>query len=263
MEEIKEEDAPQSEPQSEVPVEPSIQEGAVADGDASGEAKVAESATAPEAPEPGAAADTPAETEPGEADPSKLKLVPEDENKRWYIVHTYSGYEQKVKLSIMRLLETYKKSKKPRDKRIASYFGQILIPTENVVELVKGKRKTTTRKFFPGYILVQMEDNEESRHFVRETPKVSGFVGGGREPTPISEEELNRIQRQQTEGAERPKPKVQFEHGESIRVIHGPFANFTGVVEDVKPEKGKVKVLVTIFGRATPVELSFVEVEKT
>lgn len=191
------------------------------------------------------------------------KPVPEDPNKRWYIVHTYSGYEQKVKLSLERQLQTYRKSKVARDKRIASYIGEILIPTENVVELVKGQRKTTTRKFFPGYILVQMEDNEESRHFVRETPKVSGFVGGGREPTPISKEELGRILRQQTEGAERPKPKVQFEHGENIRVINGPFANFTGVVEDVKPEKGKVKVLVTIFGRATPVELSFVEVEKT
>jgi transcriptional antiterminator NusG len=108
-----------------------------------------------------------------------------------------------------------------------------------------------------------MENNDESRHFVRETPKVSGFVGGGREPTPISDEELQRILRQQSEGAERPKPKVQFERGENIRVIHGPFSNFTGVVEDVKPEKGKVKVLVTIFGRATPVELSFVEVEKS
>ena len=269
MEEIKE-NGPEGKPQSEAPaeasIEPSIEKGAAADAQASGEETVAESALVPGASEPEAPVETPAETEAGETAvdaASTPKLAPEDENKRWYIVHTYSGYEQKVKLSIMRLLETYKQSKKARDKRIASYFGEILIPTENVVELVKGKRKTTSRKFFPGYILVQMEDNEESRHFVRETPKVSGFVGGSREPTPISGEELDRIHRQQTEGAERPKPKVQFEHGESIRVIHGPFANFTGVVEDVKPEKGKVRVLVTIFGRATPVELSFVEVEKT
>ncbi|MDP3938711.1 MAG: transcription termination/antitermination protein NusG [Deltaproteobacteria bacterium] len=182
---------------------------------------------------------------------------------QWYIAHTYSGYEQKVRLSLVKQLEMYRASKNPRHRQIASYFGEILIPTENVVELVKGQRRTSSRKFFPGYILVQMESNDESRHFVRETPKVSGFVGGGTEPPPISEEELRRILKQQTEGAERPKPKVQFERGEAIRVVHGPFANFTGVVEDVKPEKGKVKVLVTIFGRATPVELSFVEVEKT
>jgi len=209
-----------------------------------------------------AEAESEAEAEAGEA-PPREPVPASDGKKHWYIVQTYSGYEQKVKLSLEKQLEKYRDSKNARHRQIVSYFGDILIPTENVVELVKGQRKTSSRKFFPGYILVQMESNDESRHFVRETPKVSGFVGGATEPTPISEEELHRILRQQTEGAERPKPKVQFERGENIRVVHGPFANFTGVVEDVKPEKGKVKVLVTIFGRATPVELSFVEVEKT
>jgi transcriptional antiterminator NusG len=204
-----------------------------------------------------------AEPSPEEAPAAKRARPPEDGKKKWYIVHTYSGYEQKVKLSIEKQIEKFRSSRQAQQRQIAGYFGEILIPTENVVELVKGQRKTSTRKFFPGYILIQMENNDESRHFIRETPKVSGFVGGGREPTPISDEELQRILRQQTEGAERPKPKVQFERGENIRVIHGPFSNFTGVVEDVKPEKGKVKVLVTIFGRATPVELSFVEVEKS
>jgi transcriptional antiterminator NusG len=215
-------------------------------------------AAEPEASEAGAEPGA----EPEEAPAPAPAAPPEDDNKSWYIVHTYSGYEQKVKLSIEKQIEKFRSSKQARFRQIASYFGDILIPTENVVELVKGQRKTSKRKFFPGYIMIQMENNDESRHFIRETPKVSGFVGGGREPAPISEDELQRILRQQSEGAERPKPKVQFERGENIRVIHGPFSNFTGVVDDVKPEKGKVKVLVTIFGRATPVELSFVEVEK-
>jgi transcriptional antiterminator NusG len=193
-------------------------------------------------------------------------LAPEppktDVEKKWYIVHTYSGYEQKVKQSLEKQIDKLRRSKQDRHRRLANYFGEILIPTENVVELVKGQRRQSTRKFFPGYILVQMELNDESWHMVRETPKISGFVGGTKEPTPITEEELTRILRQEKEGAERPKPRIQFERGENVRVVTGPFANFTGVVEDVKPEKAKVKVLVTIFGRATPVELSFIEVEK-
>ncbi len=202
------------------------------------------------------------ETALGEIAQASPPVRAEDGKKRWYIVHTYSGYEQKVKQSIEKQIARLRASKLDRDRKLAGYFGEILIPTENVVELVKGQRRTTSRKFFPGYILVQMEGNQESWHLVRETPKISGFVGGTKEPTPITEEELNRILRQEKEGAERPKPKIQFERGENVRVVAGPFANFTGVVEDVKPEKAKVKVLVTIFGRATPVELSFIEVEK-
>lgn len=244
----------------------SATEGA-AEGDAQGTPAVPEAppVEAPPPEEPKEASEPEVASEPedppgGEA----AQAVAEDtSNKKWYIVQTYSGYEQKVKLSLEKQLQTLRTSKKERQRAVADYFGEILIPMENVVELVKGQRRTTSRKFFPGYILVQMDNNDESRHLVRETPKVSGFLGGGKEPTAISDVELNRIQKQQTEGAERPRPKVLFERGENIRVINGPFANFTGVVEDVKPEKGKVKVLVTIFGRATPVELSFVEVEKS
>jgi transcriptional antiterminator NusG len=219
------------------------------------------SAAAPELEEgrPGDLGEEAAVAQAGQTPPPAYAA---DEKKRWYIVHTYSGYEQKVKQSIEKQIARLRSSKLDRDQRLAGYFGEILIPTENVVELVKGQRRTTSRKFFPGYILVQMEGNQESWHLVRETPKISGFVGGTKEPTPITEEELNRILRQEKEGAERPKPKIQFERGENVRVVAGPFANFTGVVDDVKPEKAKVKVLVTIFGRATPVELSFIEVEK-
>jgi len=222
-------------------------------------------AEATEGPEPAAESEAAPEAaaRPAAVEEAPAQVVPpSDAGKKWYIVHTYSGYEQKVKQSLEKQIEKLRRSKQDRHRRLASYFGEILIPTENVVELVKGQRRQSTRKFFPGYILVQMALNDESWHMVRETPKISGFVGGTKEPTPITEEELARILRQEKEGAERPKPKIQFERGENVRVVTGPFANFTGVVEDVKPEKAKVKVLVTIFGRATPVELSFIEVEK-
>ena len=255
--------------------EPAIEESETpggAEGESSMPPEAAEIATAPEeivAEEaritPGSAAGAAAAAQAPEV-PSAEAAVPvlpkSDGRKKWYIVHTYSGYEQKVKQSLEKQIEKLRKSKQDRHRRLAAYFGEILIPTENVVELVKGQRRQSTRKFFPGYILVQMELNDESWHMVRETPKISGFVGGTKEPTPITDEELNRILRQEKEGAERPKPKIQFERGENVRVVTGPFANFTGVVDDVKPEKAKVKVLVTIFGRATPVELSFIEVEK-
>ena len=255
MEEKKQENSlPATEPEAEAT--PPVTEGAAEAAPAVPEAPPVE-APPPEEPE---GASEPEGPPGGEAAPA----VPEDvTDKKWYIVQSYSGYEQKVKLSLEKQLQTLRASKQKRQRAVADYFGEIVIPMENVVELVKGQRRTSSRKFFPGYILVQMDNNDESRHLVRETPKVSGFLGGGKEPTAISDVELSRIQKQQTEGAERPRPKVLFERGENIRVINGPFANFTGVVEDVKPEKGKVKVLVTIFGRATPVELSFVEVEKS
>ena len=139
----------------------------------------------------------------------------------------------------------------------------MLIPSETVVELKKGERRTSSRKFFPGYILVQMELNNETWHIVKETPKVTGFVGGPTTPSSIPDEEVSKITTRMEEGVERPKPKVEFEVGETVRVIDGPFLNFTGVVEDVKPDKGKLKVMVSIFGRATPVELEFIQVEKT
>jgi transcriptional antiterminator NusG len=171
---------------------------------------------------------------------------------KWYGVHTYSSFENKVRLN---LLESIKNEK------MESSFEEILIPCETVVELKKGEKKTSSRKFFPGYILVKMELTDETWHLVKETAKVTGFVGGNT-PFPIADEEVNKITRRMEEGAEKPRPKVLFEVGETVRVIDGPFLNFSGVVEDVKPDKGKLRVTVTIFGRATPVELEFMQVEK-
>ena len=171
---------------------------------------------------------------------------------KWYGVHTYSSFENKVRLN---LLENIK------NEGMESSFEEILIPCETVVELKKGEKKTSSRKFFPGYILVKMELTDETWHLVKETAKVTGFVGGNT-PFPISDEEVQKITRRMEEGAEKPRPKVQFEVGETVRVIDGPFLNFSGVVEDVKPDKGKLRVTVTIFGRATPVELEFMQVEK-
>jgi transcriptional antiterminator NusG len=142
------------------------------------------------------------------------------------------------------------------------YFEEILIPSETVVELKKGEKKTSSRKFFPGYILLKMELTDETWHIVKETAKVTGFVGGNT-PFPIPDDEVNKIARRMEEGAEKPRPKVQFEVGETVRVVDGPFLNFSGIVEDVKPDKGKLRVTVTIFGRATPVELEFMQVEKS
>jgi transcriptional antiterminator NusG len=173
---------------------------------------------------------------------------------KWYGVHTYSGYENKVKLNL---------EERIRALGAEECFGKVLIPSETVIELKKGERRTSTRKFFPGYILVQMELNNDTWHIVKETPKVTGFVGGGTTPTPIPDDEVSKITTRMEEGVERPKPKVEFEVGETVRVIDGPFLNFTGVVEDVKPDKGKLKVMVSIFGRTTPVELEFIQVEKT
>lgn len=173
--------------------------------------------------------------------------------KKWYVVHTYSGYENKVKAALQERVKSNK---------MEECFSEILVPSEKIIGLVKGEKKTTSRKFFPGYILVNMELNESTWHLVKDTPKVTGFVGGTTTPPAISEEEVKKITRQMEEGAVRAKPKVLFDRGENVRVVDGPFTNFTGIVDEVKPEKGKLKVLVSIFGRATPVELDFVQVEK-
>ncbi len=173
--------------------------------------------------------------------------------KQWYIVHTFSGYEQKAKAALEERIKALGKQE---------YFSEILVPVEKVVELVKGKKKTSSRKFFPGYILVQMELNDDTWHVVKETPKVTGFVGG-KSPAPIPQTEVEEIKSQMAEGRLKPKPKVTFTEGESVRVTDGPFSNFNGTVETIKPEKGKVIVLVSIFGRATPVELDFTQVEKS
>ncbi len=173
--------------------------------------------------------------------------------KKWYVVHTYSGYENKVKAALEERIKSLGKEE---------LFGEILIPTEKVVEMVKGQKRTSSRKFFPGYIIVNMELNDETWHIVKSIPKVTGFVGGQKTPVPISDDDVKRITQQIEEGAVKPKPKVTFEKGENVRVVEGPFINFNGVVEEVKPDKGKLKVLVSIFGRPTPVELDFIQVEK-
>ncbi len=173
--------------------------------------------------------------------------------KQWYVVHTYSGYEHKAKAALEERIRSMGKQ---------DMFGDVLVPAEKVVELVKGQKKTSSRKFFPGYILVNMDLNDETWHIVKSTPKVTGFVGDATNPAPITEAEVREITDQMAAGAARPKPKVLFETGESVKVIDGPFQDFNGTVEEVKPEKGKLRVLISIFGRATPVELDFVQVEK-
>ncbi|MBW2201755.1 MAG: transcription termination/antitermination protein NusG [Deltaproteobacteria bacterium] len=172
---------------------------------------------------------------------------------KWYIVHVYSGFENKVKKSL--------------EERIASFtnpdkFGEVLVPTEQIVELVKGKRRESSRKFYPGYILVNMALDDDTWHVVNDTAKVTGFLGGRHKPTPLTDEEASYILNRMETGKLKPKPKYYFESGDEIRVIDGPFVNFNGTVEEVNPEKGKIRVLVSIFGRSTPVELEFVQVTK-
>lgn len=172
---------------------------------------------------------------------------------KWYVVHVYSGHEQKVKLA---LEEKINSSKRPEK------FGDILIPTENVVELKNGKKKESSRKFYPGYILLRMDLDNETWHIVNSTPKVTGFLGGKNKPAPISDKEAENIVDKMQQGKNKPQPKYFFEPGDEVRVVDGPFATFNGMVEEVSPEKEKIKVLVSIFGRATPVELNFIQVTK-
>ncbi len=171
----------------------------------------------------------------------------------WYVIHTYSGYEQKVKLS---LLEQFDRSESKER------LGEIVIPTEEVVEVRKGKKKISSRKFFPGYVLINVDMTQDIWYMIKDTPKVTGFLGGGATPVPLSEEEVKLIMEQMRGESTRLKPKVLFEKGEDVRVIEGPFVNFNGTVEDVNHDKGKVKVMVSIFGRATPVELEFPQIER-
>ncbi len=175
-------------------------------------------------------------------------------SKRWYVVHAYSGFEKSVQRA---LVERVARS------GMADMFGQILVPVEEVVEMKSGQKSVTERKFFPGYVLVEMEMNDDTWHLVKSTPKVTGFVGGtATKPTPISEKEVEKILHQMQEGVEKPRPKVLFEVGEMVRVKEGPFTDFNGSVESVNYEKSRLHVSVTIFGRATPVELEFSQVEK-
>jgi transcriptional antiterminator NusG len=172
---------------------------------------------------------------------------------RWYVIHVYSGFEKKVATAIREQSE---------QKGLADRFEEILVPTEEVVEVRRGAKVNSERKFFPGYVLVKMDMDDETWHLVRNTAKVTGFLGGRGRPSPITEAEAARIMHQVQEGIERPKPSITFEIGEQVRVCDGPFTSFNGTVEDVDEEKSRVKVAVSIFGRATPVELEYTQVEK-
>jgi transcriptional antiterminator NusG len=174
--------------------------------------------------------------------------------KHWYVVHAFSGFEKQVARSLDEHI---------RNAGMEDMFGEIMVPTEEVVEMRGGQKRTTQRKFFPGYVLVKMEMNDETWHLVKSVPKVTGFIGGtATKPAPITEKEAQAILQQVQEGVEKPRPKFSFEPGEQVRVVDGPFADFNGTVEDVNFEKAKLRVSVSIFGRMTPVELDFSQVEK-
>jgi transcriptional antiterminator NusG len=202
------------------------------------------------ASEPGESADTGA-SEDSSSSSQAASAAPVGE-KKWYIVHTYSGHENKAKLTLL---------ERVRNANLTEYFGDVLVPTESVMEVVKGQRRTTTRKFFPGYMFVQMVLDDRTFHLVKNTPKITGFLGGTK-PTPVPEREITGVQTNMTEGKVKPKARIVFEVGDSVRVIEGPFANFSATVEEVKTDKQKVKVSLSMFGRATSVELDFAQVEK-
>jgi transcriptional antiterminator NusG len=186
-------------------------------------------------------------------EPVAAAVFEPDSSKQWYIIHTYSGFEQKVADSLRGRAQAF---------GFADKIGQILIPTEEVVEVRSGKKVTSKRLMYPGYVLVEMEMNDDLWHAVKSTPRVTGFVGGGNTPVPLSASEVNDILYRQATSAERPRPKQTFEKGETVRITDGPFANFSGKVDEVNSERNTLRVLVTIFGRATPVELEFGQVEK-
>jgi transcriptional antiterminator NusG len=190
-----------------------------------------------------------AEAAPGQPSPAAEEGPP----RQWFIIHTYSGFENKVAESLRGRAQAFGFSDK---------IGQILIPTEEVVEVRGGKKVTSKRLMYPGYVLVEMEMNDDLWHAVKSTPRVTGFVGGGNTPVPLSATEVNDILYRQATSADRPRPKQTFEKGESVRITDGPFSNFSGKVDEVNAERNTLRVLVTIFGRATPVELEFGQVEK-
>ena len=187
------------------------------------------------------------------AETAAVPVYDDSASKKWYIIHTYSGFENKAAESLRTRAEAF---------GFADKIGQILIPTEEVVEMRNGKKVTSKRLVYPGYVLVEMEMSDALWHEVKNTPRVTGFVGGGNAPVPLSAEEVNQVLNRQASSAERPRPKTTFEKNDSVRIVDGPFANFSGKVDEVNPERGTLRVAVTIFGRATPVELEFLQVEK-
>jgi transcription termination/antitermination protein NusG len=191
-----------------------------------------------------------AETESDAAAPP-LELEPT--SKKWFIIHTYSGFEQKVADSLRSRAQAF---------GFADQIGQILIPTEEVIELRAGKKVTSKRLLYPGYVLVELEMNDELWHAVKNTPRVTGFVGGGNTPVPLTPDEVNSVLYRQASSAERPRPKLTFEKNENVKIIDGPFTNFSGKIDEVNADRNTLRVLVTIFGRQTPVELDFLQVEK-
>jgi len=209
----------------------------------------AQESAPPETPEP-AATDAATPEAPVEGAETAAPAGPP---KSWFIIHTYSGFEQKVADSLRSRAEAF---------GFAPQIGQILIPTEEVVELRNGKKVTSKRMLYPGYVLVEMDMNDELWHAVKATPRVTGFVGGGNMPVPLTADEVNSVLYRQATSADRPRPKLNFEKNENVRIIDGPFANFSGKVDEVNPERNTLRVMVTIFGRSTPVELDFLQVEK-
>jgi transcriptional antiterminator NusG len=200
----------------------------------------------------------PAEAEPQVESPQQAvdeQLSPDEQATamNWYIIHAYSGFEQKVAESLRSRSQAF---------GFADRVGQILIPTEEVIELRNGKKVTSKRLLYPGYVLVQMEMDDELWHAVKSTPRVTGFVGGGTKPVPLTADEVNAILYRQQSSAERPRPKLTFEKNETVKIIDGPFTNFSGKVDEINIERSTLRVLVTIFGRSTPVELDFLQVEK-
>lgn len=174
-------------------------------------------------------------------------------SKNWYIIHTYSGFEKKVAETLKSRVEA---------EGLVERFGEIMIPTEDVIEMRHGKKVVTPKLFYPGYVLVEMEMSNDTWHLVRSTPRVTGFVGSGQMPAPLTEEEVDRILHKVEVAAEHPKPKLKFDRGENVKITDGPFKDFTGVVDEINDDRSTLRVMVTIFGRSTPVELDFYQVEK-
>jgi transcriptional antiterminator NusG len=227
------------------------------ENEAEGEEIVIDAADASDAYEAAIAEETAedpaAQIEDAALEADETAALPAD-GKQWYIIHTYSGFERKVKESLRTRADAF---------GFGDSIGEILIPEEEVVELRNGKKVTSKRLLYPGYVVVQMDMNDELWHRVKDTPRVTGFVGGGQTPVPLSADEINKMLYRQTTAAERPRPKMTFEKNESVRIVDGPFANFQGKVDEINSERNTLRVLVTIFGRATPVELDFLQVEKT